>query len=194
LQPVYSLLSIDVEGETWQLNADLAELRSGGLVFYRCDDLRDYDYLNAWVRHLVLCVCRPGGVLLQTRHVAFDGDLIFGDIAGGQAATHLGKLLALYRNGLFEPLPFFRKSAWKFVQKDMNAAKSKWSGGFNAGGKAESSDPWHALAWRGLEADDVLNERFKEIAHCVFAPILANEKLEKIVTEEERGEKRGRKK
>ena len=194
LQPVYSLLSIDVEGETWQLNADLMELRLCGLVFYRCDDLRDFDYLNAWVRHLVLCVCRPEGVLPQTRHVALDGDLIFGDIAWEQAAKHLGNLLALYRDGLFEPVPFFRKSAWKFVQKDMNAAKSKWSGGFNAGGKAESADPWHALAWRGLEADDVLNERFKEIAHCVFAPILANEKLEKIVTEEEKGEKRGRKK
>lgn len=165
-----------VQGQTWQLKAVLGDLRSCGLVRFRCDDLRGYDHLQAWLDHLILCASRPEGVCLQTRHLAFDKDVIFGEIPQAEAAQYLSDLVDLYREGLLRPVPFFRKSAWAYVETDKDAshklmaAKNKWRGWKGAKGAAENEDIWHALAWRGVE--DPMDDAFSEIAQKVLNPIL----------------------
>jgi len=169
--PCAALLPLALGGEKWILRGNPGPLRPGGLVRYRCDELRPVDCLQAWVRHLLLCAARPEGVSPRTRHLAFDQDLLFEEIPAEEAEGHLAVLLGLYREGLGRPVPFFRKASWAYAEKGkLNEARSRWLGGYGAKGEAEREDPWHSLAWRGVV--DPLEGGFEEIAQRVYGPVL----------------------
>jgi len=179
LPPWQSTLSLNVNGKIWQLKANYGDLRSCGFVRYRCDQLRGYDYLQTWIQHLFLCASQPDGVSLQTRHFAFDKDLTFGEISQDEARQYLTALLQLYHEGLLKPVPFFRKTAWVYTEKDMKAARNKWSGGFGTS-EPENADIWHSLAWRGVS--DPLGGAFEEIAQNIFNPIIRHRTIVEVDT------------
>jgi len=180
LPPWQSTVSLEVKGRTWQLKANFGDLRPGGLVRYRCDQLRGYDHLQSWIEHLVLCASQPEGIRLQTRHLAFDNDLIFDEISQDEARQYLATLLGLYDEGLLKPVPFFRKSAWEYAEKNKNmkAAEDKWRGVYGAKGAPESADSWHSLAWRGVE--DPVDDAFAEIAELVYDPIIQHRTIVEV--------------
>jgi len=175
------IIPLDVRGQRWHLTAVLNDLRPAGLVRYRCDDLRGYDQLLAWLPHLVLCVVRPAGIAPETRHMAFNADLVFGAIPPEQARGYLADLVGLYAAGLSRPVPFFRKAAWAYAENDgpqkKTAAGNKWRGYYGEQSPPEGADIWHALAWRGVP--DPLDEEFAASAALVFDPI----RLHRTVTE-----------
>lgn len=184
LAPHRETLNIGGGGVTWRLQAGFGDLRPCGLVRFRCDDLRDIDYLNAWLQHLLLCSARPHGVRLQTRHLAFNEDLGFGEIGKEEAQAHLASLLRLYGEGLLRPVPFFRKSAWVYLEgKGMGDARSKWAGGYGSKSAAEGADIWHALAWRG--ENDPLGDEFREIAKAVYGPLIGHRVLTPVAAGED---------
>jgi exodeoxyribonuclease V gamma subunit len=162
-------LSFDLDGERWQLLGGLADLRADGLLRWRCDALRPADRLEAWITHLALCAAPPPGVQAQTRWLSLDTSLLLQ--APAQPGALLLELLRLYRRGLCEPLPFFPKSAWAFVDEDgsMAAAARAWTPTRDRP-FAEGADPAYRLALRGL--GDPLAGDFADLAQRVYGPLI----------------------
>jgi exodeoxyribonuclease V gamma subunit len=170
LPPHQARLTFDIEGEPWQLHASFADLRATGLVRWRYDDLRAGDVLAAWIPHLALCAAVPAGVQPQTRWLSLGGTLQLRPPE--QPAELLSQLLRLYRRGLCEPLEFFPKSAWSYVEngESLATARRAWVPTRDRP-FAEGADPAYRLALRGR--GDALAGQFHELALQVFAPVLA---------------------
>ena len=180
MEPFHSVLSLSDGKAEWQLRAGFSDLRPCGLVTYRCDDLRGFDNMQAWIRHLVLCASRPEGVKPDTMRLAFDKDLSIGEIPQDEAKQHLVYLLGLYDEGFFRPVPFFRRSSWEYAEtKSIDKARYAWSGGYSSKGAPEIDDVWHALAWRGVS--DALDDEFLEIAGKLFGPLIDKRIVTKAV-------------
>lgn len=162
-------LAFDIGGERWLLQAGFGDLRPGGLVRHRYDDMRAGDYLSAWIAHLVLCASAPLGVALRTQWHARDGVRRFRPC--DTAHARLAELVALYRDGLRTPLPFFAKTAWAWASNGQSRARAeqKWRGG-DRREFGERNDPAIRLAFRGLA--DPLDETFFELAMQLTVPLL----------------------
>lgn len=168
LPPQRLELTLDIGGEAWQLHGDFADLRPAGLVRWRYDELRPTDRLAAWLPHLLLCAARPAGVARCTDWHAIDATLRLA--APADAAALLRELLALYRRGLTEPLRFYPKSSWAFIDSDGNLqqALKRWTPSAEAPW-AEGGKPAYRLALRGI--DDPLGGDFAALAERVFGPL-----------------------
>jgi exodeoxyribonuclease V gamma subunit len=172
LQPVHAAtLVCDLDGERWRLDAAFADLRAGGLLRHRYAELSAVDRLDAWLQHLVLCASAPPGVAPATTWVARDGVLRLR--APADPLALLAALLRLYRRGLQQPLAFFPRSAWAYVDKgdSVNAALGVWrSSRFRRW--AEGDDAACRLALRGRPDPfgDGL-DAFHALAHAVFDPL-----------------------
>lgn len=169
--PQMGTLAFDLDGEPWQLSGGHADLRAGGLVRWRAAPLQPRDRLEAWLHHLWLGAHPPPGGAMPTRWLAQDGTLLLRPLADRAAAqAQLATLLRLYRRGLSEPLPFFPKAAWAFVDGDgdLKAARDAFEPGrFRA--HAEGADAAVRLAWRGR--GDPLGGDFAAVAWAVFGPL-----------------------
>ena len=102
---------------------------------------------------------------------ARDGEFTLRPVPPAEAQRHLAALLALYRQGLREPLRFFPKSAWELAQHngDEEKARKKWDGGEWNGGYPEKNDIAYRLALRGVE--DALDKKFRKNSMAVFDPL-----------------------
>lgn len=162
-------LAFDIDGERWTLQAAFGDLRPGGLVRHRYDDMRAGCYLSAWIAHLALCASAPPGVAPCTEWHARDGVRRFRPCAAAHA--RLAELVALYRDGLRAPLPFFPKTAWAWASNGQSRyrAQQKWRGGERPE-FGERNDPAIRLAFRGLA--DPLDEAFFGFAGQVMGPLL----------------------
>ena len=168
-------LAFDIDGEDWRLTGGFADLRPEGLVRWRYDDLRARDVLAAWIPHLALCAAPARGVAAQTRWLSLSETLHLGRPA--DPAGVLRGLLALYRRGLREPLPFYPKSAWSYVTGGESFAKALQAWNVTrTHAHGEAADPAYRLALRGRE--DAINAEFGEMARQVFGPVLESQKPE----------------
>ena len=159
-------LEFEIKDETWRLEGAIGELRAGRLVRSRYDDARVSDYLAGWIAHLFLCATLQKAV--ATRWHSRDGIYTLQPYPG--ARERLAELMALYREGLRQPLHFFPKSAWAYVtgDGDLGKAKAKWQNWKNPA-FGESHDPAYRLALRGVP--DALDGRFTELAERVLRPL-----------------------
>jgi exodeoxyribonuclease V gamma subunit len=166
--PQQCTIAIDLDGEPWQLHAGFADLRPSGLLRWRYDTLRAGDYLEAWMHHLVLCAARPEGVAARTRWLGADDALLL-DRPQDPAAL-LADLLRIYRRGLREPVRFFPRSAWAYVDggESLSKAHQVWQVTRDRP-FGEGADAACRLALRGRA--DVLNGEFMELAVAVFGPL-----------------------
>jgi len=164
------------EHETWELRAAFGALRAEGLVAYRYDDIRAGDVLAAWLDHLTLCAAPPPGVECRTRGLSREGGFVLHPLPAHEAQAHLGKLLALYRAGLQEPLRFFPKSAREYIctrARENNESKArkdalkKW----NDGDFSEKKHAAYRLALRGMRMEEALDDAFRENAETVFGAL-----------------------
>lgn len=164
-------LALDVGGETWTFSALFSDLRPAGCVQARYDDTRAGDYLAAWLAHLALCADPPPGVDALTRGVSRDGDFVLLTVPADEARARLAELLRHYRAGLMQPLHFYPKSAWAYVDNGHNAGAAwrKWEGGQKAE-FGEGHDPAYRLALRGVA--EPLDEEFFGLAGALFDPLV----------------------
>src|SRR5690606_869525 len=104
---------------------------------------------------------------------ARDAAFAFTPLPSESARAHLAALLEHYRAGLMQPLHFFPKSAWAYVEAGESAAKAaaRWRGGQRAE-HGESSDPAYRLALRGVAQP--LDDAFEAIAKAVLGPLRAH--------------------
>lgn len=165
LPPLAVDLPFLLDGEDWQLATLLTERRETGLVLHRYDDTRPTDYLAAWLTHLVAAATSPAPT--ETRWISRDGSFRFTDCRDARAV--LETLLALYRRGLSEPIHFFPKSAWKYIQsgRDVGKAQQVWHPGWGDA-RGEDAHEAYRLALRGVGAP--LDADFKACAETVFGP------------------------
>lgn len=168
LVPHAAALSFRIDGEEWRLEGALGDLHPAGLVRYRYDDVRASDYLAGWIDHLFLCATPPGTVACTTRWHSRDGVFVLGPYE--EARERLAELVALYREGLRQPLHFFPRSAWAFVQgeDDLASARNKWYSYWRPA-FGESQYPPYRLALRGVQ--DPLDQRFADLANRILAPL-----------------------
>jgi exodeoxyribonuclease V gamma subunit len=166
LPPQTHTLDVALHGEAWQLQWSFADLRPAGLLRWRYGPTRAGDRLAAWLQHLALCAACPDGVALRTRWLSSDGE--FSLEPCNDASAVLRNLLALYRQGLREPLHFYPRSGWEFQRKGPGAARAAWQ---TARGHSEGDDPAYRLALRGV--DTPLDARFEALARAVYAPLQA---------------------
>lgn len=164
-------LDLEVDGRRWRLHAAFADLRSGGLVRYSVDELRPADRLGAWLHHLMLCADPPAGIEPVTTWWGRDGPLRFKPCPDPRAVLHT--LVALYAQGLREPIPFMPKTAWAYLDKgeSLSAAIQAWRP-TEKRPWAEGADPAYRLALRGRP--DPLGPGlgpFDACAHAVFDPL-----------------------
>lgn len=165
LPPSTHQVVLELEGEPWELEGSLGELRAGGLLRWRYDEERATDVLDAWIRHLLLCADTPGGVEPCTTWIGRTACTVYDPVVPWAARERLAELLALYREGLAEPLAFFPKSAWAKVCK--RDPRRKWEGTERFPG--ERAHPAYVLAWRGVE--DPWVHGFDDLADKVFGEL-----------------------
>ena len=175
LPPHAIALTFDIDGQTWRLHGEFADLRPRGLLRHRYSKQSALDYLDAWLPHLLLCAGAPSGVLPVTTGIARDGRFFFTECDDPQA--QLRTLVALYARGLREPLAFFPRAAWEWIKGDRQgpakAAAAFRTGGFND--YAEGRDAGYRLALRGRPdpfAPEVV-DAFYANATAVFEPLIA---------------------
>jgi exodeoxyribonuclease V gamma subunit len=177
LAPRHSTIVLDIGGERWRLEAAFSDLRSNGLVRWKyarerdVDALRAAEALDAWLSHLVLCADPPPAVSLRTTAIARNGIWVFRKPENPRAL--LGDLLAIYRQGLTEPVHFFPNSSWKYCQEGhrISMARKEWRAD-EYRVFAESADPAYALAFRGQP--EPLGDDFQRLASVVFDPLIAH--------------------
>lgn len=170
LPPHQATIALEMAGETWRVQAGFADLRAHGLVRWRYDQERARELLGAWITHLVLCADPPPGALPVTHWWSLDQPRRFAPRP--DAREHLAALVWLYRRGLCEPLPFFPKSAWKYVSegRNLNKAQAVWRVTRDTP-FAEGSDAAYQLAFRGV-ADPLSDTDFCQLAADIFEPML----------------------
>lgn len=167
--PVTIDLNLDVDGEPWRLTGSVDLLPGQRLVRYRFGPRTPRDRLDLWIRHLSLAAAGAHDGSAATQ---LSSDDSFRLRAPGDAVAVLADLIALYRDGLTAPLPFYPKAAWRLVGEKRGLADvtKEWIGGFRAP-SPESQEPSVRLVRRGLPA--TLDETFVACAHRVFEPLLA---------------------
>ncbi len=168
-------ISIDIDGQPWRLHGEFADLRPRGLLRHRYAKQTSFDYLDAWLPHLLLCAGAPAGVLPVTTGIARDGRFFLTECDDPRAA--LETLVRLYAHGLREPLAFFPRAAWDWINGDRQgpakAVAAFRPGAFNE--YAEGNDAGYRLALRGRPdpfSPEAVDEFYANAA-AVFEPLLA---------------------
>jgi exodeoxyribonuclease V gamma subunit len=132
-----------------------------------------HDWIEAWPRHLLLCLLKPAGIALTTRmRTGVDGSKSMVTLAAvADAETRLLDLLDLYWQGLHAPLPFMPKTALAAVREPQKPEKAieAWSGGYRSGG--EAGNAYCRMFYRGLH--ETPPEALPVLAARVFSPMLA---------------------
>ena len=175
LPPQAVEITVDIDGQPWRLHGEFADLRPRGLLRHRYAKQTSFDYLDAWLPHLLLCIGAPAGVVPVTTGIARDGRFFLNECDDPRAV--LETLVRLYARGLREPLALFPRAAWEWINGDRDGP-SKAIAAFRPGGfneYAEGNDAGYRLALRGRPdpfAPEVV-DAFYANAAAVFEPLLA---------------------
>ncbi|MBS1369473.1 MAG: exodeoxyribonuclease V subunit gamma [Lentisphaeria bacterium] len=123
--------------------------------------------VRALLRHMLLTLAHTGPV--TTAVLNFErGEPVerFLDPTGEEAARQaLEAYMALFREGMTHPLPFFEKASWAYRERGFDAARRAFCVSFKAGGILDDLDDPAIRRCYGVEAFD--DPRFaEEFAHC----------------------------
>ena len=157
-------LSLDLEIGEFHLTGRVPGYTGKGLLDYRVGKLRGDDALTLWIRHLA--VAAQQGESGESLFLSEDKPLRLGVIHREAAREHLARLLALYRQGLREPLRFAPRTAWALVRNRKNW-RGQWEGTMHSRGEGE--DNAYRLVARGIE---FLDEDFQSNARIILGPLL----------------------
>lgn len=157
-----------IASEPWALQGTWHDLRAWGRLRWQAAPFAPRDLLGNWIEHLALCIAPPPGVEPRTRLLAPGVELSFQPV--DDARGTLAELLGWMRLGHCEPLPFFPRTSWTYVDAGYRLATARpvWSGG-GRDRPGESARPSNRIAWRGIA--DPLGERFDAVARSVFDPL-----------------------
>ncbi len=165
-------LDADLELGGFRLSGRLENLLPSGQLLYRCARMREKDRIRAWIFHLVLNAT-GGSHPEESMLVMLDRSIRYR--AAADAAVQLEALLALYKEGLSAPLPFFPRASMAWAEKAdktererLDAAMSAWRDGYSAL-EGEGADPAFR---RCFGTGTPFDARFGTIADEVLRPML----------------------
>jgi len=157
-------LELPLEAVT--LRGVLRPLHHGELVRARPAELRARDRLRNWIYHLAHCAVSDTPI--RSHYYGKDLKLVYQPVIDARA--QLSELVALYREGLTRPLPFFPETSWHTARDEKSKADKAWyKDDFNTR-KSESEDDYIALAMRG---QDPLGEEHRQLSKRIYAPLMA---------------------
>ena len=158
-----------------KIHGRLSPLSPQYLFLYRAANIKAYDRLNAWIRHLFLCAAKPESGM-ETVFAGLDGMIRFSPVSEEFAKAHLAGLLDIFVRGMAVPVPFFPETSFAYAQamsksndmdKAMKAAIKKWETDYY--GRGDCTDSYTGLCFEG---QDPLSQEFRERAMQVFGPML----------------------
>ena len=174
-------LAVELELDGFRLTGKIEGITDSGLLFYRYARVQARDHLQAWLHHLAW---HSVAGTSASRTLLFGVDnLSSGAWVGWQYTPVpdprrlLADLLALYWQGLHQPLRFFPQAGLEFaesllVKGDERAAVKKavavWRG--REDGHGEQDDPYFKRCF-GRE-EEPLNQAFQALARQVYEPLL----------------------
>ena len=174
LAPHTADFECELEGERWRLEGVFTDLRPQGLVRWHHTPLRAVDRLDAWIHHLLLQVAPPDAAATRVTWCGSDTTLVLEGGCGPR--DHLRVLLALYRRGLREPLPYAAQTSWAYVRSGdrVATARSEWEPTTHKPWAEGADEAWR-LAMRG-RADPLRDglADFHAVAHAVLDPLVAH--------------------
>ncbi|GFO60999.1 RecBCD enzyme subunit RecC [Geomonas silvestris] len=170
-------LDIDLKLGEVRLTGRLGSLRSDRLVLYRYTKLKPKDQLRLWVEHLALNAQGADGYPRSSCFLASDTRVELPPIA--QAGELLAELVALYQEGMTQPLHFFPETSLEYAKKSRDPKKA-------ARALADARGKWHGSDFFPGEASDrhirrffgdqvPLDAQFMELALRVWGPYLGSQ-------------------
>jgi exodeoxyribonuclease V gamma subunit len=104
-------LMVDMKIEGWTLSGRIDGVNENGLACYRPASLQPKDMLKTWILHLVLnCTRASSSILIGKGSMQMYRPL-------EDSSMLLKEMLALYWQGLREPLRFFPRSSHAFAKR-----------------------------------------------------------------------------
>ncbi len=166
-------IPVDVSIDGFYLGGQLDNISPQGLLRYRLARKKGRDIIAAWIDHLLLNILRPEAVVLETRLITEDSEMLFLPVTG--ATQIMAGLLKLYWQGCHQPLKFFDKSSLEYFKATesknpedaFRRAAKIWAPDSNRA-MAEQDDPYYQL----LYPEPPIDEEFGEIAQQVYQDIL----------------------
>ncbi|MEJ2466225.1 MAG: exodeoxyribonuclease V subunit gamma [Candidatus Thiodiazotropha sp.] len=158
-----------------RLSGRLHDLLPSGRLVYTTDRFHPYLLLRHWIEHLSLNLAAPSGIARETHLVEGERYGIYHSPDDPKAL--LESLVALYREGLNRPLPFYPATAWAYMEglarggeeKALERAQNKWYGNAYQGGDAVK--PYNRLLWPD---GDCFGPGFGSLAQAILEPLLAH--------------------
>ncbi|PHV12783.1 exodeoxyribonuclease V subunit gamma [Chitinimonas sp. BJB300] len=175
---------VELKIEGLRLHGLLRGLDSTGLGLRHAGKLREADRIGAWLQHLVLCICQPAGIALQSRLIGLVERADYATPIDAQGL--LADWLAAYRMTYQRPLPLLPRSGFAYAEglnakrdggpeRAMSNARKAWEGSPQQTGEGDF-DSVRAL-WRGQAPFD---DDFAAIAEQLLSPLLAHETRGKL--------------
>ncbi len=165
---VQAPLPFELRIGAYTLSGNLDGLSEAGRFAATYREIDAHDWLDAWPRHLVLCLLRPANVALATR--ILDAKRVHSLAPVDNAESVLRDLLDYYWQGQSEAMSFAPRTAFSLLEKpDSYPALEAWRGSDRRRG--ESEEPYARMRYRGLARD--LPAGFGDEALRVFGPLNA---------------------
>ena len=176
-----SPLDINMEISGFILTGRIDSIYPSGVTHFRYARLKAGDFLQAWLRHLVLNAVRKDGYPL--RIYLFGSAESYEYTPVDRAEEILDRFLKAYWAGLSKPCKFFPDSSWAYAQAVFIDGKSKergteearkiWEGSDFGDRPGECEEAYLSLCFRNA---DPLDAEFQWIAEEIFAPLFAHQK------------------
>ena len=178
---------LDIDSNGIRLRGELGPFIQGRQILFRCvDKIKVKDRIRTWVRHLFVSAFGKRGVV-ETRFYSSDKKIFrLQPIESVVAQELIGDLIALYKRGMTEPLPFFPEASYAFHKefsglqgeedekiseirsKALQNARNEWYPSYyNSHPEGENSA--NKLCFRKEPFED---SDFDELAATVFGPML----------------------
>jgi exodeoxyribonuclease V gamma subunit len=162
----------------FNFSARIEDVRGGVLLQYRLAKLKGKDFTALWLKHLARNLIAPGTAVLFGGNDAVES---YEFSAVTNAREVLTQLLEIYWRGLHEPLRFFPRSSWMFVEQLGKAGdpaearelalRKAWFGSRESR-DADSKDAFIDLVFRDVE--EPLNAEWERLARDIFDPLFAH--------------------
>ncbi|MDD3816429.1 MAG: hypothetical protein PHZ02_17500, partial [Desulfocapsaceae bacterium] len=165
-------LPSDLQVGEYRLVGQLAEIHENGTLLARYTECKGKDLLKAWIHHLLVAATATS---ISTHLLTKDLDLRFPPCT--DPLSHLGELMAIYRQGYSSPSPLLVEPGWTFIQqKDklrarippLQAAISALANSLEQG-----YEPELALLYGDCDPDTLLGPEFQWLCQDFLDPIWA---------------------
>ncbi len=157
------------------LTGSLPGIYNDDCLYFRYAPWNPRDMIRLWIYHLV-GGCLAGAFPGKSWYIARDAAFEFTPVSDSRMV--LKSLLAIFWEGLAEPIHFFPASSYAYAEQmiqysskreaALKSAENKW---INERSWSESADPYVSLCFAG---QNPLDSRFETLAETIFRPIMAH--------------------